>query len=217
MGFFTSLLSAAVPAIIGARSSRKAAERSAEAYATSIRTRVADSKAAGINPLYSLGASVQSPTFTSGSVMSDGMAVAKAASEALSKKSADKMSREQHEASLRESEARRERDFALASKYKSDIARAAQKSNAQQDKVIIGPFGTMRPGKQTPHDVREKQYGDVESIESGVNKLMDLVPSGRVKRTLKNMTKKQRIEWLRRERERHKKMKWWQHLRYWRN
>lgn len=131
--------------LLGARSDRKARRRQEQREDTFIQRRVADAKAAGIGPLAALGAAYGgTPGVSTGSVAGDAFEVA---SQAMQKRSKDKLARQTHDASLRESAARTERDKAMADKLRSDVAIATQRANVKQDgSATMKAFLDRTPG-----------------------------------------------------------------------
>lgn len=127
-------------------------DRKEEMYldATAIQRRVQDARAAGVHPLYALGAQVNSPVLSVGTPSSAVDSVARGAAEigdAISERSAraklESQNDQAHEANLAESAARRRLleaqadDYVMRTVLASEEARAIQRANAQQDIVKV--------------------------------------------------------------------------------
>jgi hypothetical protein len=101
-----------------------------------IQTRVQDAKAAGIHPLYAIGAN----TYSSSPQMVGGLNnPAAGIANAFSRANAEKREN-------KESEARVKKDEALASYYNSLAARTTQRNNTKQDQSVL-PLSSNKEGK----------------------------------------------------------------------
>lgn len=156
----------------------------------SIQWRVADAKAAGVHPLFALGASIGSPVYPSGGNSSQVAAdVASGVSYgfgAPQRATQQKMATETHGAALTESASRTKsnlasaaRDEAAALELQSRMARNIQRANAIQDKVGLGGNTVTLPGlgaelktgPSTTAQEFEDEYGDAASWVYGIGRL----------------------------------------------
>lgn len=156
-----------------------------------IQWRVADAKAAGVHPLFALGASIGSPIGTSGSGVQSAVqdSVTRGTQHgfgAPARAEARKMAQQSHGAALTESYTRSaanaaaaRRDHAAALEMQSRAARATQRSNVIQDKVDLGGKSVVLPGlgaeittgPSTTAQQFEDEYGDAASWIYGIGRL----------------------------------------------
>ena len=150
-----------------------------EAFRSGIQTRVKDAAAAGIHPLYALGASSSvSPTFTSGSTMASGLgSMGKFIDDLVGRKGKNRL----EEAQIRKLDAEADRAEAEAEDVRSRRVRTIARENEGPRTVALDVWGktaapkalpphtTMMmapqlgfvPGRATPAELMEEQYGDL--------------------------------------------------------
>lgn len=139
MGFFSDLVGSVGGALVGGMFGKDANEDSrahSEAMAQhGIRWRVADAKAAGLHPLYALGAAGAIPAGNAQPIMTAAEGAAMGQNLARSAVGQTEQERQTHAAQLRAINAAAEKDEALAAAARSEAARAAQA--AVQSKPIV--------------------------------------------------------------------------------
>ncbi len=189
------IAAAAISAYASNRASKRAEKANLAALeAGSIQARVDEAKAAGIHPLYALGANINTPTFTSGSAAKDGLSYAadvaatglRAYGRQKGQGATQDLARQESESRTRENISRTNYNDALTFKTWSDNARAAQAANSQQDPFTIGdprlpappgigrittPGGDIYTSKTTSSEDVEEQYGDVAQEVYGMWRL----------------------------------------------
>lgn len=165
---------------------------------TKIQRLVKDAEAAGIHPLYAMGASVTAPSFSTGS-SANTLRSGRPGDIVRAALSTNRV-KEQHDASMAESAARTSayeaaasKDMAMKNKLDSDAARMTQGANYQQDGSQEHPdypgynFKQAKPtvwrstsgkvwyghGKRQQQDC-EDYYGEACEIEGALNYLKDL-------------------------------------------
>ncbi len=132
-----------------------------------IQWKVADAKAAGIHPLYALGAQVGSPTISSETGSNVGNAI-QAAAQSFPQNAPGFKSNPLIAAQINAQNASAARDFALAARTMSDVKRAQQASNAQPTLQNIAGDTTMAidPGAITAEKAEER-YGEIGEFIGG--------------------------------------------------
>lgn len=152
-----------------------------------IQWRVEDAKKAGIHPLYALGANISSPTVTTGSTGSD-LARSVIESDMRKDRKAGGQAIRESNARIKSHEASAARDFALAAKAESDVARAGQNMNTGQDysaqddvidprpRAVVSSTGTkVYAGKGSPAQRGEDEYGESWEIENFMRYMRDVM------------------------------------------
>jgi hypothetical protein len=155
--------------------------------ADSLRTiqhRVADAQAAGLHPLYAMGASANvSPTSFMPGQTAQG-SLPKAAQGSAYSRMGDGMRQlmgptDMEKAQLNAINASASRDEAEALYYASRANTEAQIANSRQDgghalghDAIVTPYGSVQPGPHTPQQEVEDQYGGVVGEIYGVSRAL---------------------------------------------
>lgn len=173
-----SLIGGVLGSSSDASQAQKNREQQREFAQHGIRWRVADARAAGIHPLYALGANVPSysPVYHSGGrTLAQGVAAGgRGAGQAVSRAQGAQMAREQHAANIETQRAQAmaarasaARDFVAASAASSVGNRAAQAQGVRGDRTLLGTVGEgYVPGPQSPAQRWEDEYGDAAFIDA---------------------------------------------------
>lgn len=152
-----------------------------------IRWKVEDAKAAGLHPLYAIGASTPSYTpitvgETTNAFHRMGQGIRNAAAATMSPEE-----RQVHELTLAETQSRIKQNDAIANYYNSEAARSAQQAVSQKpiptsvdktsikpnSRTIHAPAGTLRTSETTPSEVVESEYGDLAQEIYGASRMVN--------------------------------------------